>query len=182
MSKIGKKPITIPDSVTVSLSAEDVRVKGPKGELAVPLHPKVLVAQEGSTLVVSVKKPEDRRQKALWGTFRSLIANAVSGVQTGFEKKLEIVGVGYKAAIAGQKLTLNLGHSHPIVLDAPAGIVVKGEKTTVTVSGFDKQAVGQFASLVRSQRKPEPYKGKGVKYADEVIRRKAGKVVKAVGG
>jgi|SRR3989344_3205267 len=182
MSKIGKKSIIIPDSVQVSLSEAVVKVKGPKGEITVAMHPKVLAMQKEKTLAVSVKNPDDRRQKALWGTFRSLLNNAVVGVTTGFEKKLEIVGVGYKAQIAGDKLTLNLGYSHPIVLVVPNGLEVKVEKNTITVSGIDKQLVGEFSALIRSKRKPEPYKGKGVKYAGEVIRRKAGKVVKAVGG
>ena len=182
MSKIGKKIIIIPDGVQITVSEGLVKIKGSKGETEVALHPKVLAVLEGKELKVNVKKPEDRRQKALWGTFRSLLANAVIGVTVGFEKKLEIVGVGYKAQASGQKLTLNLGHSHPIELIAPEGISVKVEKTTITVSGIDKQAVGEFAALIRSKRKPEPYKGKGVKYSDEIVRRKAGKVVKAVGG
>ena len=146
------------------------------------LHPKVRVVQEGDKIMVSVLKPEDRRQKALWGTFRSLLANAVMGVTSGFEKQLEIVGVGYKAQVTGQKLIMNLGYSHPIELGVPAGMTVKVEKNLIIIKGNDKQAVGEFASLIRSKRKPEPYKGKGVKYVGEVIRRKAGKVVKAVGG
>lgn len=182
MSKIGKKLITIPDGVAVTVEQTSVRMKGPKGELEVRLHPKVAAVLDGALLQVSVKKPEDRRQKALWGTFRALLANALAGVTSGFEKKLEIVGVGYKAQTSGQKLTLNLGYSHPVELEAPAGLAVQVEKNTITVSGIDKQAVGEFAALIRSMRKPEPYKGKGIKYQDEVIRRKAGKVVKAVGG
>ncbi len=182
MSKIGKKIITFPDSVKISIAETAVSFKGPKGEIAVQMHPKVSAVQNEKGLDVSVKNPDDRRQKALWGTFRSLLNNAVVGVTIGFEKKLEIVGVGYKAQIAGDKLTLNLGYSHPIILTVPKGLEVKVEKNTITVSGIDKQLVGEFSALVRSKRKPEPYKGKGVKYSDEVIRRKAGKVVKAVGG
>ena len=182
MSKIGKKLITIPDGVTISVTANIVKIKGPKGEAEVALHPKVLADLTGKELKVSVKNPNDRRQKALWGTFRSLLANAIAGVTAGFEKKLDIVGVGYKAQATGPKLVLNLGYSHPIELSAPEGVDIKVEKNTITVSGSDKQAVGQFSALIRSQRKPEPYKGKGIKYSDEVVRRKAGKVVKAVGG
>ena len=182
MSKIGKKPIIIASGVTVTIAGLLASVKGSLGELAITLHPKIRVAQEGGQLKVSVPKPEDRRQKALWGTFRALLANAVMGVTSGFEKQLEIVGVGYKAQVVGQKLTLNLGHSHPIELSIPDGISLKVEKNIITIRGIDKQAVGEFASLIRSQRKPEPYKGKGVKYVGEVVRRKAGKVVKAVGG
>lgn len=182
MSKIGKKAIIIPDTVQAQLSDNLVTVKGPKGEVRVSIHPKVRVELKDKSLAVSVKNPEDRRQKALWGTFRSLLANAVAGVTMGFEKKLEIVGVGYKAQSTSDKLILNLGYSHPIELPIPKGLEAKVEKNTISVSGIDKQLVGEFAALVRSQRKPEPYKGKGIKYSGEVIRRKAGKVVKAVGG
>jgi len=182
MSKIGKKLIPIPSGVEVKLSDNIIKVKGPKGELVVVMHPKVKADVGDKEVKIAVAKPEDRRQKALWGTFRSLVANAITGVTAGFEKKLEIVGVGYKASAAGQKLVLSLGYSHPIELTVPKGLEVKVEKNTISVSGIDKQAVGEFAAQVRSQRKPEPYKGKGVKYSDEVVRRKAGKVVKAVGG
>lgn len=181
MSKIGKKPITIPDGVTVTITDGTIVVKGAKNEQSFVLHPKVKVETADKELKVSVKNPSDRRQKALWGTFRSLVANAIKGVTEGFEKKLEIIGVGYKASVAGEKIVLNLGYSHPIELAIPKGLEVKVEKNVVTIRGAGKQEVGEFAALVRSQREPEPYKGKGVKYTDEVIRRKAGKVVKAVG-
>ncbi|OGE78282.1 MAG: 50S ribosomal protein L6 [Candidatus Doudnabacteria bacterium RIFCSPHIGHO2_01_FULL_46_14] len=182
MSKIGKKIIVIPDSVQTTVSDQIVSFKGPKGELSVVVHPKVKAVLADSQLQVSVKNPDDRRQKALWGTFRSLLNNALVGVTAGFGKKLEIVGVGYKAQATADKLTLNLGYSHPIELSVPKGLEVKVEKNTITVGGIDKQLVGEFSALIRSKRKPEPYKGKGIKYSDEVIRRKAGKVVKAVGG
>lgn len=182
MSKIGKKLITIPAGVQVSLVNDKVTAKGPKGELSLSLHPKVSVHIDGQELQVSVKNQEQAQSKALWGTFRSLLQNMVQGVSAGFEKKLEIVGTGYKASVSSGKLILNLGFSHPLELSIPKGLEVKVEKNTVSVAGADKQLVGEFAALVRSQRKPEPYKGKGVKYADEVVRRKAGKVVKAVGG
>lgn len=182
MSKIGKKSIAVPDGVEISISEAAAIVKGPKGQLQVAMHPKVKATLAEKTLAVGVKNPDDRRQKALWGTFRSLLQNAVQGVTVGFEKKLEIVGVGYKAQSSADKLTLNLGYSHPIELAMPVGLAVKVEKNTITVSGIDKQLVGEFSALIRSKRKPEPYKGKGIKYSDEVIRRKAGKVVKAVGG
>lgn len=181
MSKIGKKIIVIPQDVKVELHDGSVMVKGPKGQEQVMLHPKVKVEAVGAELKVQVKNPEDRRQKALWGTFRSLIANSVTGVTAGYEKKLDIVGVGYKAAVAGAKLVLNLGYSHPIEMEIPKGLEVKVEKNTVTVNGINKQLVGEFAALVRGKRVPEPYKGKGIRYQDEVVRRKAGKVVKAVG-
>lgn len=182
MSKIGKKPISIPESVQVSVTPEGVKVKGPKGELVFALHPRVSVTMSSpETAVVSVKNPEDRRQRALWGTFRALLQNAIQGVTAGFEKQLEIHGVGYKAQAASDKLVLNIGFSHPVELAIPAGLSVSVEKNIITISGANKHQVGQFAAVVRGMRKPEPYKGKGIKYTGEVIRRKAGKVVKAVG-
>ncbi len=166
----------------MDLQNETLKVKGPKGELVLSIHPKVAVSKTDTEITVSVKKPDDKSERALWGLFRALINNMIAGVTNGFTKVLEINGVGYKAAIAGNKLTLNLGYSHPIELMVPAGLEAKVEKNVITISGADRQAVGQFAAVVRSQREPEPYKGKGIKYSDEVVRRKAGKVVKAVGG
>ena len=182
MSRIGKKPVVIPAGVTVDVKDNMIKVKGPKGELSQALHPKVSIEKTDTELNVKVKREDNKQERALWGLFRSLIANMVVGVTEGFTKVLEINGVGYKAAVAGKKLTLNLGYSHPIEMEAPAGIEVKVEKNVLTITGIDKQAVGQFAAVIREQRPPEPYKGKGIKYSDEVIRRKAGKVVKAVGG
>ena len=182
MSRIGKKPIILPDGVTTEINAKTLKIKGPKGELVLDLHPKVTVEKSENTLLVKVAKPEVKLERSLWGLFRSLISNMAVGVTTGFTKVLEINGVGYKAAMAGQKLVLNLGYSHPIEMEIPKTLEIKVEKNTITISGADKQAVGQFAAVVRGQRPPEPYKGKGIKYANEVIRRKAGKVVKAVGG
>ena len=181
MSKIGKKPIIIPDGVQVSIDNGIVKVKGPKGEQSVVLHRKVKAEVADKEIRVSVTSPDDRRQKALWGTFRSLLQNAVSGSQQGFEKRLEVQGVGYKVAAASGKLTMSLGYSHPVELPVPKGLEVKVEKNIIIITGFDRQVVGQFAAIVRSQRKPEPYKGKGIRYVGEVVRRKAGKVVKAVG-
>lgn len=181
MSKLAKKPIKIPEGVQVSIADGQVVIKGLKGEQIVVLHPKVKAEASDGELKVRVSKPEDKRQRALWGTFWSLINNAVKGVTAGFEKKLEVVGVGYKVAVAGPKLTLNVGFSHPVEFEIPKGLEVKAEKNTISITGIDKQMVGQFAAIVRSVRKPEPYKGKGIKYSDEIIRRKAGKVVKAVG-
>ena len=162
MSKIGKKIISIPAGVTASFADGVVRIKGPKGEEVVVLHPKVKAEISEQKLTVAVANPEDRRQKALWGTFRSLLQNAITGVTAGWDKRLEIQGVGYKAAVANGKLTLNLGYSHPVELAVPEGLEVKVEKLSIVISGREKQAVGQFAALVRSQRKPEPYKGKGI--------------------
>ena len=182
MSRIGKKPVSIPSGVTVDVKENTLKVKGPKGELSLNLHPKVKVEKKDNEVIVSVKREDNKQERALWGLFRALINNMVVGVTTGFTKILEINGVGYKAAMNGKKLVLNLGYSHPIELDVPNGLEAKVEKNTITITGADRQVVGQFAAVVRSKREPEPYKGKGIKYQDEVIRRKAGKVVKAVGG
>ncbi|MGE5392260.1 MAG: 50S ribosomal protein L6 [Candidatus Saccharibacteria bacterium] len=182
MSRIGKKPVVIPSGVTVEIKDGTVKVKGPKGELTLDVHPKVILEKSDTELVVKVGHENNKQERALWGLFRALINNMVAGVTTGFTKVLEVNGVGYKAAINGTKLVLNLGYSHPIEMEIPKGIEAKVDKNTITIIGADRQLVGQFAANVREQRKPEPYKGKGIKYSDEVIRRKAGKVVKAVGG
>ena len=182
MSRIGKKPVVIPSGVTLDLNNELLKVKGPKGELSLAMHPKVKIEKTDLEILVTVHNSENKQQRALWGLYRALINNMVVGVTAGFAKILEINGVGYKAAMSGKKLVLNLGYSHPIELDLPTGLDAKVEKNIITITGSDRQAVGQFAAVVRSKRKPEPYKGKGIKYQNEVIRRKAGKVVKAVGG
>lgn len=182
MSRIGKKPIAILSGVTVDITDKSIKVKGPKGELSLDLHPLIKIEKKDSELLVTVPNQNNKLQKALWGLFRSLINNLIVGVTTGFSKILEVNGIGYKAAVTGQKLVLNLGYSHPIELEIPKTLEVKVDKNQITITGFDKQLVGQFAAVIRQQRKPEPYKGKGIKYQDEVIRRKAGKVVKAVGG
>ena len=175
MSRIGKQPIKIPSGVDVTITDGVIHVKGPKGELSQRLHPMVIVAQEDGVLTVSVKDPAELAQKALWGLFRKLIANMVVGTTDGFLKKLEINGVGYKAEMKGKMLVLQLGYSHPIEFTVPAGLEIFVEKNVVTITGADRQVVGQTAAEIRSLRKPEPYKGKGIKYQDEIIRRKAGK-------
>lgn len=182
MSRIGKKPVVLPEGVTFSYTDKNLSVKGPKGELFVPAHKQVSLTQEGAEVTVSVKKPEDKKQRALWGLYRALLQNLVDGVTKGFSKQLEVIGVGFKVALNGQKITLNLGFSHPIEIDVPAGLAVTVDKNTITIAGADKQLVGQFAANIRELKKPEPYKGKGIRYSDEVVLRKAGKVVKAVGG
>jgi large subunit ribosomal protein L6 len=139
------------------------------------------VSINGSEILVDVAKKEDKKEKALWGLSRSLVQNIVEGVEKGFEKKLEVNGVGFKVATAGSKLTMSLGFSHPVEVEIPSDLQVSVEKNVITVAGADKQKVGQFAANVRALKKPEPYKGKGIKYIDETILRKAGKVVKAVG-
>ncbi len=175
MSRIGKLPISIPDTVKVELQDHTVSVKGPKGTLSMVAHPAMDVRVQDRQVLCG--RPSDAKfHKALHGLTRSLIANMVEGVTKGFERKLELVGVGYRAAVQGQNLTMTLGYSHPIIYPIPQGIRIEvKDQTQLTVSGTDKQLVGAVAAKVRSFRPPEPYKGKGVKYADERIRRKAGK-------
>lgn len=174
MSRIGRLPIQIPQGVTVTVNGDEVLVKGSKGELSYVKNPDIKVVVEESTVLVS-RNSENPDTASLYGLSRTLIDNMVIGVSEGFKKQLEINGIGYRAAINGNKLTLNLGYSHQIDYVAPTGITITVEKNLVTVAGIDKQAVGQVAAEIRAFRKPEPYKGKGVKYVDEVIRRKAGK-------
>lgn len=181
MSRIGKKPVVLPNGVTAVMKDSVLTVTGPKGSLVVPLNPVVRVELAPEAINVTVPSPTQKKQRALWGLFRSLIQNAVDGTVKGFEKKLEVNGVGFKVQTAGAKLVLNLGFSHPIEVEIPQGLEVTVEKNIITVRGASKQLVGQFAANVRSLKKPEPYKGKGIKYEGEVILRKAGKVVKAVG-
>ena len=178
MSRIGKQPIVLEDGVEAEIDARSIKIKGSKGELEVHIPPKVKLEQKENEIIVSVDNPENSRFVAFWGLARSLIANAVEGVTKGFEKKLEVNGVGYKVALKGKNLNLNLGYSHPIDFAIPEGIEAKVEGNEITISGIDKQLVGETASQIRSLRKPEPYKGKGIKYSDEQIRRKVGKVVK----
>jgi large subunit ribosomal protein L6 len=175
MSRIGRRPIAIPAGVEVTLDGNDVRVKGPRGELSRRLHREVIVRREDGEIVV--ERPSDGPEhRSLHGLSRTLVANMVEGVTTGFTKTLEIVGVGYRAETKPFGLTLALGYSHPIDYKAPEGITLRAvNPTTVEVSGTDKEVVGQVAAEIRSLRPPEPYKGKGVKYQGEVIRRKAGK-------
>lgn len=181
MSRIGKVPISIPDGVTVTMNDRQIDVTGPKGQLTLTVNVHVQPKMVDNQVVINVTDGNDQADRALWGLTRVLVANMIIGVTKGFSKQLEINGVGYKAAASGQKVTLNLGYSHPIDYDVPAGISVTVEKNVVTVSGIDKQLVGEVAAKIRSFRKPEPYKGKGIKYTTETIRRKAGKVVKAAG-
>jgi len=174
MSRIGNQPIIIPDGVEVKIDKDLILVKGKRGELTQKLIPEIIV--EIKDKIIFLKEPRKTKESsALWGTFRALIANMVEGVSKGFEKKLIIEGIGYRAVLNGSKLILNLGYSHPIEIQAPKGIEFKVEKNTVLISGPDKQVVGQVAADIRIHRKPEPYKGKGIRYEGEIIRRKAGK-------
>ena len=181
MSRIGKLPITIPTGVTVDVKDRVITVTGPKGTLTFTHHERATVAITDGIITVTVRQPNNQNDRALWGLTRVLVANMIVGVTAGYEKKLEINGVGFKAQVNGDKLTLNLGFSHPIDFAIPAGLKITVEKNVVSISGIDKQLVGETAATIRAMKKPEPYKGKGIKYSDEVIRRKAGKVVKAAG-
>lgn len=178
MSRIGKKPVDIPAGVEVNIKEGYIVVKGPKGELKQKLHDKVAVSVEDKQIVVN-KKDETKLARSLFGLYRTLIANMVEGVVKGYEKRLEIVGVGYRAALKGKDLDLSLGFSHPVLVSPPEGIefAVEGQQKIV-VKGIDKQLVGQVAADIRKIRKPEPYKGKGVRYEGERIIRKAGKTGK----
>ncbi|MGH4120655.1 50S ribosomal protein L6 [Clostridium sp.] len=179
MSRIGRLPVVIPNGVTVAVSeANVVTVKGPKGELTQNMSPKMIIAIEDNTLVVS--RPSDvKEHRALHGLTRSLINNMVIGVTEGYQKTLELVGVGYRAQLKGSKITLSLGYSHPVEIDAVAGIQFEiPDANKIIVKGIDKQLVGAVSAEIRAWRKPEPYKGKGIKYSDEIIRRKEGKTGK----
>jgi len=174
MSRIGKKPIDIPDDIEIKIDGNLIMIKGPKGELIRKIHPAIKIEKKDNKLIFSIVK-EIKKASALWGLFRVLVANMIQGVKYGFEKKLEIEGIGYKAQTKDNKLILELGFSHPVEILAPNGIQFKVEKNIITVSGIDKELVGRIAAIIRSKRKPEPYKGKGIRYQNEVIRRKAGK-------
>ncbi len=181
MSRIGRLPITVPPGVTVTIDGRAITVVGPKGTLSRELHPDMAVNQADGTLLVE-RPDESKTHKELHGLTRTLVSNMVQGVTAGYRKGLEITGVGYRATLNGRKLQLNLGYSHPIEIDPPSGISFEVENPTrLAVVGIDKELVGQIAAKVRSMRKPEPYKGKGVRYAGEVVRRKAGKAGK-IGG
>lgn len=177
MSRIGKLPIQVPSGVTITVDSDVITVKGAKGELTVPHLSDVTVAVEGDQATVT-RKNDERVAKAQHGLQRALLNNAVEGVTKGFEKKLEVNGVGFRVATTNNVLDMSLGFSHPVKYTAPAGITITNDKMTITVAGIDKQQVGQVAAEIRALKKPEPYKGKGIKYADEVILRKAGKAGK----
>ncbi|MEI7539561.1 MAG: 50S ribosomal protein L6 [Candidatus Saccharibacteria bacterium] len=177
MSRIGKLPIAIPSGVTITVDSNVISVKGPKGELTVPHLSDVTVSVDGAQAIV-VRQDDERVAKEQHGLQRTLLNNAVVGVTKGYEKKLEVNGVGFRVNGGGQSIEMLLGFSHPVKYNAPKGISLLIDKMNITVSGIDKQAVGQTAAEIRSLKKPEPYKGKGIKYADEVLRHKAGKAGK----
>lgn len=178
MSRIGKKPITIPAGVDVKVNGNEVSVKGPKGELKNTFNADMIIALEGNEITVT--RPSDSKEhRALHGLTRTLIANMVEGVANGYSKTLEVNGVGYRVQKQGKNLVMNLGFSHQVIMEEPAGIAIEvPNPNQIIISGADKQQVGQFAAEVREKRPPEPYKGKGIKYADEHIRRKEGKAAK----
>ena len=179
MSRIGRMPITIPSGVEVQVSGATVSVKGSKGTLTMDVHPAMTVAVEDGAIVVS-RPSDESHHRALHGLTRSLIANMVEGVTNGYSKMLEIQGVGYRAALKGQDLEIAVGYSHPVTVKAPQGIAFEvPQPTRIVVSGTDKQAVGQIAANIRAIRKPDPYKGKGIRYQGEYVRKKAGKAGKA---
>ncbi|WOD38835.1 50S ribosomal protein L6 [Nodosilinea sp. E11] len=175
MSRIGKRPIPVPAKVSITIDGQDIQVKGPKGELSRTLPNGVVVVQDGDTVLVN-RKDDSRLARERHGLCRTLVANMVEGVSNGYQKRLEIQGIGYRAQVQGRNLNLSLGYSHPVVFEPPAGIeFVVENNTNVVVSGIDKELVGNIAASIRASRPPEPYKGKGVRYAGEQVRRKAGK-------
>ena len=175
MSRIGKKPVTVPSGVTASVDGQTVKVKGPKGALQLVVHDDVVVAMDKGVVTIDPRN-DSKRARSMWGTYRTLVSNLFTGVTKGFEEKLEITGVGYRAAVQGKNLNLQLGFSHDVTFPIPEGIAIATPKPTeINISGIDKQTVGQVAAEIRGYRPPEPYKGKGVKYAGEYIFRKEGK-------
>ena len=175
MSRIGRMPITVPANVTVAVDNNVVTVKGPKGELTQAMHPDMIIEVEGNTVLV--KRPSEvKEHKSLHGLTRTLISNMIEGVEKGYKKDLEVLGVGYRVAKEGKNLVMNLGYSHQVIMEEIEGITIEvPAPNKISISGIDKQAVGQFAAEVREKRSPEPYKGKGIRYAGEVVRRKEGK-------
>jgi large subunit ribosomal protein L6 len=181
MSRIGKKIIIIPEGVNVSINNQNILVKGPKGELSLEAHNKINVKSNDGQIKVE-RATNDKLARSVHGLTRTLIMNMIEGVSKGYEKKLELKGVGYRASVQGSKLTLLVGYSHPVIVDAPEGISFQVQKNIIVISGINKELVGETAAKIRKIRKPEPYKGKGIKYIDEVIRRKPGKTAKASSG
>jgi len=184
VSRIGKQPVPVPSGVEVEVRSGQVQVKGPNGQLQVPVHPLTEVRQEDGDLLVGVQRPNDRKSRALWGLTRALLANAVLGVSRGFEKRLVLVGIGYRVDLKGKNLDMQLGFSHPVLVPTPPGIEfalegppqgIDGAQATLVVRGADKELVGRTAANIRKIRPVEPYKGKGLRYSDEFVRRKAGK-------
>ena len=181
MSRIGKQTIEIPQGVTVTVADGQITVQGAKGTLTRPVHPLVTIAQNDGIVTVDVANKENKEERSLWGTYASHVKNMVIGVTEGFKKQLEVNGVGYKVAMQGTDIKLDVGYSHPVIFNVPAEIKASTEKNVITLESADKEILGATAAEIRAIRKPEPYKGKGIKYMDEQIRRKAGKAAKAAG-
>ncbi|MBU1348731.1 50S ribosomal protein L6 [Patescibacteria group bacterium] len=183
MSRIGKKPVLIPAGVEATVAGSVVTVKGPKGTITVPTNPVVTVTMEAEpkALVVDVKNQESPGDKALWGLTRQLLANAVDGVQKPFEKTLEFVGIGFRVSVVGRDVNMEVGFSHPVMFHLPDGVEANVDKQFLTISGIEKQAVGEVAAQIRRVRPPEPYKGKGIRLTTETVRRKAGKTAAKAG-
>lgn len=179
MSRVGKKPLPLPPGVEVKVEGSTVRVKGPKGQLALQLHPRVQARVDAQGVSVTVTDPKLVKDSALWGLFRRLIGNMVTGVTKGYEEKLEISGVGFKAALQGKNLKLEVGYSHDVDFPIPEGVSVTVDKNVITVTGIDKQLVGETAASIRHIKPVEPYQLKGIKYVDEYVKQKAGKAAKA---
>ncbi|MCF8024051.1 MAG: 50S ribosomal protein L6 [Desulfobacteraceae bacterium] len=177
MSRVGKKPIPVPEKTKITYSQGVLTVEGPKGTLTRRIHPKVELDIGDEQVAVTVDR-SDKTTKALWGTTRAQVANMIAGVSSGFERVLEIYGIGYRAELKGRNIELHLGYSHPINFELPEGIDAAVDKATIRLSGIDKELLGFTASSIRKMRPPEPYKGKGVKYAEELVQRKAGKTAK----
>ncbi len=175
MSRIGKKIITLPTGVEANLVGQTLTVKGPKGVLTLNLHPKISLVKEGTEIKLMVEEPEIKKNNALWGLHGSLVKNMVLGVTVGFERKLEMNGIGLKAEVKGKDLVLDVGFSHSVKFPIPEGISITMEKNVINIKGFDKHLVGSTAANIRHIKPPEPYQGKGIKYAEELVRRKAGK-------
>lgn len=181
MSRIGKRPLPIPEGCTVTIDGQMVRAAGPKGTLELMIRPEVTARQEGTTLLLRAKDSGIKSHRALWGLYRALVRNMMEGVTKGYERRLEIQGVGYRAQAQGTNLVLSVGFSHSVTFAVPQGVNAAIEKNTIILQSADKQLVGEVAAKLRRIRPPEPYKGKGIRYTDEIVRRKAGKVVKAAG-
>lgn len=179
MSRIGLKPITVPSGVEVTVDGSKISVKGIKGNLSMVFPSVVVLIREGAEIKLSVKHPDDKKERALWGTFRAHLQNMIKGVSEGFTRSLEVNGVGYRASVVGKKIVLEVGYSHEVEFPLPEGVTATIDKNLVTLISIDKQLVGETAAQMRRIRPPEPYKGTGIKYSDEVVRRKAGKTGKA---
>ena len=179
MSRIGKKIIEIPQGVKIEITDKEIKISGPKGELIQTIHPEIKIESRDGKISVAPKTELSKKGRGLWGLYRALVSNMVEGVSKGFEKKLEIEGVGFKASVEGDTLVLNLGFTNPVKIKKIEGVDFSVEKNVITVSGSDKERVGHMAALIRKKKKVEPYKGKGIKYQGEIVRRKEGKKVVA---